>query len=409
MRRLFIAVLLTAAAIHATAEEPARFFIERIEVRGARLVSRDVIVAESRLRESRTYTESDLRKAAARVSRVPYLLSADFALEKGSERGKYILIINVNETKPLFYRLDLLPILTDGPHPTIDVNDVSLAKDNDIAVGMRYFVGRRGEVHAGFELTADNRPNTVDYASLFIGYTRYDIFGTRAFLTLNAKKPWHLADTRTRVEPQIVAGIPLSINQTIAIEYDPTTVTEGTFRRSQKILTARWSYNTTNHPLLPTRGTYLTFAPIAVWHDESGEERHVTRVSNFIIHNRSVGVETSANRWWELPGQNSAGAGLAGGVSFIHETGFSELQHLNGNAAGTTNFGTLSLSIAHSFWSPERVARQGDSRVQLDVKLASRNDRDPFTFLSGRTRQLSLSWIRRTPWGLVRLGAGYAW
>ena len=411
MRRIFLALLLALSAARAVAEEPARFFIERVDVRGARRVSRDVIVAESRLRESHAYTEAELREAASRVTRAPYLLSAEFALEKGTERGRFVLVITVNETKPFFYRLDFVPVDQRHANRHIEVQDVTLAQDNDIALGLRYFVGRRGEIHAGIEATADNRPNTADYASWVVGYTQYDVFGTRAFLTLNAKKPQDVGQQTSSIEPQIVAGIALSINQTVTLEYDRTDIRDKSFDQSQRIATLRWSFNTTNHPLLPTRGAYLTVAPIAVWQDTSGEDFVFGKPpSTFLTHDRSIGIEGGANRWWELNPRNSVGAGVASGVSVVSERGDRASSKLNGGRSGNIRFATLSFTAAHSFWSPEEVARRGDSRAQLDVKISTRADSRPgFDFLSGHTKQASLSWVRRTSWGLVRLGYAYAW
>jgi hypothetical protein len=411
MRRLSLALLLILCAFRASAEEPARFFIERVDVRGRRHVSRDVIVAESRLRETQTYTEAELREAAARVTRAPYLLSADFALEKGSERGKYVLVINVNETKPFFYRFDLVPIDPTSPKANREINDVALATENNVSLGFRYFVGRRGEIHAGLEANGDNRPNTVDYASYVAGYTQYDIFGTGGFLTINAKKPQNINGQTARIEPQIVAGLALSINQTLALEYDPTDAHHSTFRLSQRIATIRWSFNTTNHPLIPTRGVYLTVAPIAVWHDESGKDvaSPGRPESNFIDHDRSFGVEASANRWWDLTTRFSAGTGIAGGISRFRENGLRVATGLDGSRSGSEHFGTLSFHAAYSFFSPERVATNGDSRLQFDARLASRyTNRDLFN-VNGSTRQIAASWVRRTSWGFLRLGFGYAW
>ena len=415
IKRLIVALLL-CASLPARAEEQARFFIETIDVRGAHRVSRDVIVAESRLRAGATYSELDLREGAARVARAPYLLSADLALEKGSERGRYILVITVNETKPLFYRLDLVPIIPTRVLANAGVNTVALAADNDIAIGVRFFVGRRGELHAGFEAAADNRSYTTDYGSFVAGFTQYDILGTRAFVTINAKKPHDISHRQSGVVPQLVAGVPLSINQTITLEYDPTEVKADDDGRSavvsQRIATIRWSFNTTNHPLLPTLGTYLTVAPIIVWHDANGVDRPYGKPeAPYITHDRSVGVEASANRWWEFSHRNSIGAGAAGGYSDLELRGFREALGLNGTLHSSSRFGTLSLSAAHSFWPPERVAKQGDSRIQIDARLATRTEtRGPrLNFGNGNVRQLSGSWIRRTSWGLVRLGAGYAW
>jgi outer membrane protein assembly factor BamA len=411
MRRLSLALLLILCAFRAAAEEPARFFIERIDVRGMRHVSRDVIVAESRLHESQSYGESELREAAARVTRAPYLLSADFALEKGSERGKYVLVINVNETKPFFFRLDLVPIDPTSPNAHREINAVTFATDNDLALGFRYFVGRRGEIHAGIEVSGDNRPNTADYGAYVAGYTQYDILGTGGFLTLNAKKPQDIIGQTARIEPQIVAGLALSINQTLTVEYDPTDVEYRKYRTAQRIATVRWSLNTTNHPLLPTRGIYLTVAPIAIWHDNSGVEilPGGKSESNYVSHDQSLGLEASANRWWDFSGQNSVGAGIAGGVSRYRESGLRPNSGLDGVRTGTANFGTLSFSAAHSFFSAERVAREGDSRLQIDAKLATQHDSRGIPPLNGGAKQLSASWVRRTSWGFLRLGYGYAW
>src|SRR5687768_15181051 len=100
--RIFLIALILAAiaATPLVAQEagPASFFIGRIEARNAKRVSADVVVAESNLREGREYTEPDLRDAANRLSRLPFLLSAEFSLEKGVERGRHVLVITLSET-----------------------------------------------------------------------------------------------------------------------------------------------------------------------------------------------------------------------------------------------------------------------------------------------------------------------
>src|SRR6185369_15172650 len=90
--RILTAFMFAVIAAAALAQEtaPARFLIERIEVRNARRVAPRVVIAESLLREGNEYSKNDLREAAARLSRLPFLLSSDFALEKGSERGRHV-------------------------------------------------------------------------------------------------------------------------------------------------------------------------------------------------------------------------------------------------------------------------------------------------------------------------------
>jgi hypothetical protein len=147
-----MAVLIAAAsAIPLFGQEamPPRFFIEKIEVREANRVSPEVVIAESRLREGEDYSESDLRDASARLTRLPFLLSAEFSLEKGSERGRYVLVVTINETKPFFYAFDLRPIFATDNSIEPDYSDRIGVADSAATLGMRWFVGRRGDrLHA---------------------------------------------------------------------------------------------------------------------------------------------------------------------------------------------------------------------------------------------------------------------
>ena len=406
MRRIAIALFFLAAATGWAAEELPRFFVERIDVQNAHHVSRDVIIAESRLREGHDYTESELREAADRLLRAPYLLSADFSLLKGSERGRYVLVISVNETKPFFYQLGAVFIAPRSPHAHVDTTDLTVASENEIAAGYRVFVGRRGEIHFGIEGASDNRSYTTDYTTYVAGYTQYDIFGSRAFVTLNLTKPTGQFTGHASIEPQFAAGIPLSINQTLTIEFDPTDIDRSTQRASQRIATVRWSYNTTNHPLLPTRGTYVSIAPTAVWHDASGIDFLNTP---YLTHDHSFGLDASATRWWEFGDRNSAGAGIAAGIAEIHESGIRDLIALNGSKTGMSSYATVDLTFSHSFWPAERIAAHGDSRLQLDIRGGPRTNRFDVIRADTHVRQVSLSWVRRNSWGLLRIGAGFAW
>ena len=411
IRRIFF-IIAALSALRLTAQEPARFFIEHINIRDAHRVSPEVVIAESRLREGRGYSEAELREAADRVSRAPYLLSADFSLEKGSERGKYVLVITVNETKPFFYRFELVPIFphnSGGVH--VNLAGSSLATDNTAAFGFRFFLGRRGAIHFGIEGASDNRSYTTDYTSLALGYTQYDLFGTRAFVTLNMKKPFGRGGNSwiNSVEPQVVSGIPLSPNQTLTIDYDPTNTT----RISQRIASVKWSYNTTNHPLLPTRGTLVTAGPIFVWHDASGfDVVGPTTRSGYTQHDHSFGLEATAERWWELPEQSSIAVGVDAAAARTRLSGFRVQTGLNGNRTVDHALFLVDLNFAHSFWPADRVAKEGESRIELDIRAGPRSEGYQ-QFVPGRTnqhlRQAALSWVRHNQWGALRLGAGYSW
>jgi outer membrane protein assembly factor BamA len=418
----FLLLILFAAPL--AAQEP-RFFIERIEVRNARRVTPDVVVAESRLREGHEYSEAELRDAATRLERLPFLLSVDFSLEKGGERGRHVLVLTITETKPFFFFLDARPFFESGDeYLEIDYSDRFGAEGNAMALGFRWFVGRRGAVHIGLTSTEDDREFTEDDGGLAVGYTQYDLFGTRAFATLNLKRPITGDWQGPQIAPQLVVGIPVSPNQTVTLQYDETRFSrerrivmlpdelpiDYRNRSTQRLVSARWSYNTTNEPVLPTRGTLLHVTPSV------GRLRWTrTALANppfdLVTTGTTYGVEAGAARYWELSDRNSVFADARGGWERIERS--ANLEGVD-DSDGTATYGSAGVGISRSLWSRERQARGGDSRFDLTLRYANRSQRfeiDPPELPSRErdVRQVSTSWIRRTSWGTFRLGVGYAW
>lgn len=83
-RNAIVIILLFVVRALAAAEESPRFFIERIDVRNTCHASPAIIRAETRLHEGQTYSEADLREASYRVARLPFVLDAQYSLEKGA-------------------------------------------------------------------------------------------------------------------------------------------------------------------------------------------------------------------------------------------------------------------------------------------------------------------------------------
>lgn len=417
IRTILIAVILAALALPLAADEVSSpsFFIERIEVRNATRVSPDVVIAESALREGREYSEAELRDGANRLSRLPFLLSADFSLERGSERGRHVLVITISETKPFFYLLDGRVIL--GEQYVGSASEDSLANGQEAVLGFRWFVGRRGAIHAGLFGADDNRDYTASYSAFGVGYTQYDVFGSRAFVTLNLKLP--IVSGGGELSPQIVAGIPLTINQTLTLNYDETRFDSderedfelGTVETAftQRILSAKWSYNTTNRPFVPTHGTIVNVTPVAVWANRKGIVYE--RGADGLIHGRratidatSLGIDLSAKRYWELSERDSVSAGIAGGWARTDE------ERNIGDRSFDSTFGVIHAGYSHSLWDRARQ-KDGDSRFELDVRAATRT-REESVFLdegNNEVFQISGAWVRRSSFGTLRLGLGYAW
>ncbi len=412
---LLLALLLLTAPLRAQDEA---FFIERIEVRNHKRVSPDVVIAESRLRENESYTEAELRDAATRLSRLPFLLSVDFSLEKGAERGRYVLVLTVNETKPFFFHINGVTYFEDSPFADTEYDDRPGGVDENLALGFRWFVGRRGAVHIGFSGVGVDRAFTQDYASFAVGYTQYDLFGTRAFATLNIRRPVEGAG-EGRLSPQVVVGIPVSPNQTLTLQYDETRFRDTLYdieggryesQFGQRIVSARWAHNTTNDPFFPTEGTVLSIAPHYAWAD--GETAYIFPPADVhekdVRHTRTYGVRAGAARFLELSERSSVWGDVRG--DWARADAQSPLFWPYDEAASSAGVGA---GYAFSLWTREERAR-GDSRFELTGRYTRQIDREyePSFFFRDydpNVWQASASWIRRSSWGTVRLGLGYTW
>jgi len=426
MSRLFLAAFVVVSiAFSALAQEaaPARFFIEKIEVRKANRVSPQIVIAESLLREGAEYSEDDLRAASARLRRLPFLLSADFALEKGTERGRYLLVINLVETKPFFYFIDARPTLIDDSRNVIDYEVDPIEESKDAALGFRWFVGGRGVVHVGMTARRDRQTFTTDYSAWAVGYTRYDLFGTRAFATLNLRLPFD-SPAEGLISPQLVAGVPLTANQTLTFDYEDTFFrrdkikVRGTdFQRqdAERLLSLAWTYNSTNQPFVPTRGTIVRVAPLRSMRDRSGFH-FVNPIPGpgpdpYTQHMNGYGLDFTALRYWELSELNSVSAGVLAGWGNVEDR---QNPQIFSRVRYKPAYQIVRAGLSRNLWRDE--SKSGDSRVELDARLVKRqrNVREgagAFGVSPDKESsiQTSVSWVRRSLWGTVRLGVGYAW
>jgi hypothetical protein len=78
-----------------------------------------------------------------------------------------------------------------------------------------------------------------------------------------------------------------------------------------------------------------------------------------------------------------------------------------GLTADHTLRGAVTGGYSYSLWDAER-SKNGDSRLEANVRIGTRsvtyND-----YYRIDQQQLSGSWVRRSSWGTLRLGVGYAW
>ncbi|MEM9292098.1 MAG: hypothetical protein AAGD01_10495 [Acidobacteriota bacterium] len=151
-----------------------QFFIESVIVEGARRVTPELLISEADLEGGRVYSEAELRRAASRVDRLPFVQQADFALRKGSERGRYQLVVTVKEIRRFFFGADLVARLYDEAVVTSALETESSDSRAALLAGVRFFVGDYGVLHFA---AGGSEPG--------FGYTRYRLFGRRALLHLS--------------------------------------------------------------------------------------------------------------------------------------------------------------------------------------------------------------------------------
>jgi outer membrane protein assembly factor BamA len=408
VRRILTAFTFVSIAFFAFGQEraPGRVFIERIEVRGAQHVSPRVIVAETALREGNEYSEDDVSAGVARVNRLPFVVSADFAMEKGTQDGRSVLVINVREMKRLSFFVDGRGLFGDSSHRTLDYDFDRPGESNDAAAA-RLFAGDRGMFHFSMAVRRGRQSFTSRYTAWEIGYTRYNLFGTGTYATFNMRTPVDSVN-EGRFTPQAAIGLPLTPSQTVSVEYHDTSFVRETLhlfgsdlktQLAERVITFAWTYDTTDQPFAPARGTLVRIAPIHQMTDRA-DFNAIPRSTNFAAyaeHLNTNGVDIAALHYWPLSDVNSVSAGVMAGLATVEDR-------------------VHPLSIIHfdDRHPTYQIVQAGYSRSlgtsRLEIEARYRIDQLDLQFGPLNRQQAieaSASWVRSNVWGTLRLGIGY--
>jgi hypothetical protein len=254
-----LVALLVPVVSSSVETEPARFLIDSISVRGLERASTDVIVGESLIVGGRTYTEIELRQAAYRVKRLPFVLDVDVSLEKGTVRGRYVLVLTVEETERWFFHLNLAADRYGGDLLEDDETNAFLQ------AGSRLFVGRNGVAYAA--VGNDGFSDADDGFFLEVGHTQYNLIRGSGFLAMSAR----LGDGGDSVGGSLHLGLPVGGNHSLQAEarYSQTTweywiaseaTGDGTLRRSDDesiSVACSWLFDNRDDPLFPTQGMMM--------------------------------------------------------------------------------------------------------------------------------------------------------
>ncbi|MCG6963743.1 MAG: BamA/TamA family outer membrane protein [Acidobacteria bacterium] len=428
---IWVLVVGLAAAGAAAADTPT-FRIESIRVEGASLASARVVRAESLLAPGHSYSEDGLRLAMRRIRRLPVVIDVDFRLERGSERGTYVLVIRVVETARFFYGVDLLAAASHGGWvlSSLDLDDLldesscpegSCDSLKVLSTGVRQPVGAAGIGWAAIQARYPTGSLSDNPTAFELGYTQYDLFGTGAFssarlaMSSNGQRKWYTFE----------AGIPIRGNHSLRLLVDGYQQNEdavaylvpdlnelGDTRRTRRLdATLEWRIDSRDDPLFPSDGHLLTAAvhfrdrdlPRSGSPFDPGSVNTSGRVMSFEL----------AGTWYH-PFDPRQSIWWGGGVSlyrgdqtgrYFYEGRYIDPTELHFDAATVR----AEVGYQRSIWRPTGSTRLNDLRWQTTLSgLFGQSWLDEgFPDIQWRRLDLSTGLVLRNRWGVARFALIY--
>jgi hypothetical protein len=404
IRFITAVVILLWSALPLRAQTEPRFLIERIDVRNSTR-SAEIVRAESRLEEGQSYTERELREASYRINRLPFVYDSTYSLEKGSRRDAYVFVVTITATEPLFYSADL------GVRP----QEKSLNGDLDAVAGGRMFLGRRGVAHVAVSRTGPLNHNELYGASTVeVGYTQYDLFGTRAFATASVGMTIARSGD-TNPYPTLLVGLPISRNQTLTARYSSSSFESPAdaefYQRSRnRSSNLTWTYNTTDHPFFPTRGELVSASydnvSFSFVHDlPAGPDPQ-----RFETAGESERLLLTGAKYWRLTERNT----VWGELDAVFSRDRSDSSNIPGNRNDfIRQQQRMLVGAGHSLRDARASRKYGESRLEGTYELirfdAGFESPLPGVLTEYSTNRFTAAWAWRTAIGSVRLRAAYEW
>lgn len=408
--------------------QPVTFVIERIVVEGVRHGSEKIVLSELLLTLGAAYTEAQLREALHRVKRLPFVVEADLSLRKGSERGRFELVVSVSQAWPLFFGGSLAVAGADDVYS--DTEWFALATPQ---LGVRAFFGGQNEISATVTGFATSERFESSDALLDLTYRHHDLLGRHVVGTLFLRTPQTL---RRGYEVGASIGVPLSRMSTLDLSVLRNDVTyewqctwcepsvdvrSGTVTHRGFIGLRR---DSTDDPFVPRQGMRLQselslaagigtasrpWAPFADLTPPVSPENW-----SYDSTSQAVGVSLAVRRYWPLSPRTSLGLGLTlnGSLDSSDTTATSGEQRLTSSVQGWSGGSLLEGELLRTlpglsrglteFWWSARVTL--GARVNR-FELESGNIQLPYHVTETRYSDVGLTFslAARGRWGIARL------
>lgn len=400
------------------------FVIEKIVIAGVRHGSERIVAAETLLTIGRSYTEKQLQEALHRVERLPFVVEADFALRKGTERGRFELVITVVETKPLFLGGTLGVAGSSGRSSARywDVWHVGLLPE----LGGRIFVGGQSEI----SLTLNGLMTFDDGVSFTPGcalrYTHHNLLGRHLVgsVSLGADKSLDRDAGYLDRLGSVALALPLSRTSIVkgGVSLRRTGYDSGLLgsaqdgRRSADSAELGWQSDTTDDPFAPRSGRRLAATlshvwghsdqPLSIWAFEPEKNQRLQQ------DRRGFAASVSATWFWPLASRLSLGVGGSLSAGETRSEGSvvqgEIVQHGSGRSRSAdggldlTLRGTLPSGPGTACWWELRGSLYG-SGYENDVLQG------PYASASGQSSSalVRLGVAYRGRWGIARLAVSY--
>lgn len=429
-------------------EEPARFLLERITVEGAREAAGRIVLAETLLREGETYSEEELGQAVARIHRIPFVLDADFSLQKGSTRGAYELLIQVEEARRFFFEHTVGVYVLNEP---LELNN-SIGSGNSWSavipglIGFRQYIGRSGVIFAALDTEE----------GLQAGFTRYDLFGRGIVASVGYSGflsnlccssevlpysldpnfvSWSWQDSAQRLSAEV--GIPINTTDALRVGWsrrdgegssrqelfsrfrsgpffvDPAANSKVTLDRAE----LRWIRDTSDDPLVPTRGFTLngglewsSFETGPLQSIRFGDDGTTVEPLPAQSSEQVAAVVSAARHWSITPRQSISGLGRLS----VGQASLKNLPAASGLLAeeDLDIFGG-SLGLRHVVRLKQSRGQGGfgdtflESRIEYGIESTSPDLGLPDARHPLERLELSTGVVFRSAWGRLRLAVSY--
>jgi hypothetical protein len=342
----------TPAAIAETpgAHLPAvNFLIEKIVVEGVKHGSAKIVAAETLLTLGSSYTEAQLQEALQRVQRLPFVVQADFSLRRGSERGRFELVIAVTEAKPMFFGggLDFFRQAgccgregwtSDGYGP---------------GLGGRVFFGGQSELSAGLSDFGTSSLGGT-WAIFNLAYTHHNLVGRHVVGTVAFGSQGH----GSTVSGQL--AFPLNRVNVLTLtadggsrrafpEWSAGPLSSPNTRLASRRVGLLWQRDTTDDPFTPRRGTRIEatitytdsdYRMTSPWDLKALAYPPPEVTSTVTSHERALSTSFQASRYWPLSRRLSLGVNGRVGAS-------------RADAEGTVSRDDLTRTVRPSDWGTD--------------------------------------------------------